>query len=155
MVGTNSSTNENHKFYNSTVQAISRGGGDCATKFGSLCDRFVDMGALCKTQVGNGISKLFDFQGQTIDVSGQAVLILKDSVLHYYELNKTNVSYPLTTVQRRSGLYLSFMVTVHPYQSDTNLNYSRMTFRSCIQFPLDVDGIDVSIDTPMLLKKIF
>ena len=31
-VGTNASTNEKHKFYNSTVQAISRGGGYCATK---------------------------------------------------------------------------------------------------------------------------
>ena len=37
MVGTNASTNENNKFYNSTVQAISRGGGDCVTKVGALC----------------------------------------------------------------------------------------------------------------------
>ena len=69
MVGTNASTNENHKFYNSSVQAISRGGGDCATKVGALCDRFVDMGSPVKNQVENGLSKLFDFRGQTIDTS--------------------------------------------------------------------------------------
>ena len=32
MVGTNASTYENHKFYNSTVQVISRGGGDFSKK---------------------------------------------------------------------------------------------------------------------------
>ena len=51
MVGTNDSTNEKHKFYNSTVQAISIGGGDCATKVESICACFVDMGAPVKTQV--------------------------------------------------------------------------------------------------------
>ena len=35
--GTNTSTNEKHKLYNSTFQAISRGGGYCATNVGSLC----------------------------------------------------------------------------------------------------------------------
>ena len=39
--GTNASTNGNHKFYNSTVQAISRGGGNCATDVGALCAHFV------------------------------------------------------------------------------------------------------------------
>ena len=43
MVGTNASKNEKHKFYNSTVQAISRGGGYFATKVGALCANFVDM----------------------------------------------------------------------------------------------------------------
>ena len=41
MMGTNITTNEKHKFYNSTVQDISRGGGDCNTKVGSLCDIFL------------------------------------------------------------------------------------------------------------------
>ena len=49
MVGTNASTNENHKFYNSTVQAISIGGGDCSTKVGSLCACYFDMGTPVKT----------------------------------------------------------------------------------------------------------
>ena len=40
VVGTNASTNENHKFYNSEVLAISRGGGKCTTKFGYLCECF-------------------------------------------------------------------------------------------------------------------
>ena len=74
--------NENHKFYNSRVQAISRGEQECAKKFGSLCASFVDMGALVKTQVENGLSKLFDFRGQTTDMSDQAVFNLKDSGLH-------------------------------------------------------------------------
>ena len=46
---------------------------------------FVDMGAPVKTQAENGLSNLFDFQGQTIHVSDQAVFILKDSSLHYKE----------------------------------------------------------------------
>ena len=69
MVGTNASTNEKHKFYNSTLHAISRRGGDCATNVGALCDHFVDMGAPVTNQVKNGLNKLFDFQGQTIYVS--------------------------------------------------------------------------------------
>ena len=54
MVGTDASTNENNKLYNSIVQAISRGGGDCTTKVGALCARFVDMGDPVKTEVENG-----------------------------------------------------------------------------------------------------
>ena len=50
MVGTNDYTNENHKFYKSTVQAISRGGGYCDTKVVSLCDHFFDMVSLVKSQ---------------------------------------------------------------------------------------------------------
>ena len=48
MVVTNASTNEKHKFYNSTVRDISKGGGYCATKVGSLCAHLVDLGALVK-----------------------------------------------------------------------------------------------------------
>ena len=59
-------------------RTISRGGGDCATKFGALFACFVDMGSPVKTQVENGFSKLFDLGGETIDVSDQAVFILKD-----------------------------------------------------------------------------
>ena len=78
MVGTNASTNENHKFYNSTAQAISSRGGDCTTKVGSLWNLFFDMGPQVKTQVENGLSKLFDFRVQTIDTSDQVVSTLKD-----------------------------------------------------------------------------
>ena len=49
MVGTNTSINAKHKFYNSTVQAISKGGVDFDAKFGDLCARYVDMGAPVKT----------------------------------------------------------------------------------------------------------
>ena len=51
-------------------------------KVGSLCALFVDIGGPVETQVENGISKLFDFWGQTIDVSDQAFFTLKDLVIH-------------------------------------------------------------------------
>ena len=70
----NAYTNEKYKFYNSTVQVISRVRGDCAAKFGSLCHRFVDVVSPVKTQLENGLSKIVDFWVQTIDVSDQAVL---------------------------------------------------------------------------------
>ena len=82
MVGTNDSTNKNNRFYNSTLQAISRGGGYCAAKVGEICDRFFDMGALVKTQVENGISKLFNLHGQTVDLYDQAIFDLKDSGIY-------------------------------------------------------------------------
>ena len=72
-------------FYNLTVQDISREGGYCAKKFGSLCDRFVDMLAPVKTQVESGISKLFDLRGQTIKTSYQAIFTLNYSGLHDVE----------------------------------------------------------------------
>ena len=82
MVGTSAYNNEKHKLYNWTVQAISRGGGYFATKVVALCAQFVDMGPTVKTQLENGLSKLFDLQGQTIDTSEQEVLTLNDSGLH-------------------------------------------------------------------------
>ena len=85
------------------MPAISRGRGGCATKFGALCDRFVYMGAPVKTQVKNGLSKLFYFRGHTIDVSDQAVFILKDLRLHDEEANKTNVRNPIRAGERSSG----------------------------------------------------
>ena len=88
MVGTNASTNRKHKFYNSKVQAISIGGVDCAKKFRSIRARFVDMGSQVKTQVDNGLSKLFGFWGHTIDVYDQAFFILKDSGIHDEEGKK-------------------------------------------------------------------
>ena len=69
VVGTSYSTNEKYKLYNSTVQAIPRGGGDCTTNFGSMCACFVDIGSPVKTQVENSLSKIFNFWVQTIDVS--------------------------------------------------------------------------------------
>ena len=150
MVGTHDSTNEKHKFYNSTVQDISRGGGDCATKFGSLCARFVDMEYPVNNQVGNGLSKLFYFRGQTIDVSDQAIFILKDSGLHDEEGKKTNINNPITAGQRRSGHFLSLMMTANTDQADPNCKQNHMTCWVCIQLPLDVYGIDASINTQMI-----
>ena len=74
MVGTNASTNENNNLYKSAVQAISRGGKDRATNVGALCACFDYTGYPVKTQVENGLSRIFDFRGQTIDVSDQAIL---------------------------------------------------------------------------------
>ena len=60
------------------AQAISRGGGDSTTNVGALCANFVDMVPPVKTQLENGLSKLFNLWGQTIDVSDRAIFILKD-----------------------------------------------------------------------------
>ena len=68
----------------------------------------------------NDLSKLFDFWGQTIDVYDQAVFILKDLVIHDEEGKKTNVSNLLTLSQRRAGIFLYFMMMVHPDQADLN-----------------------------------
>ena len=146
IVGTNASKNENHIFYNSTAQAILREGGDCATKVGALCACFVDMGSPVKTQVENGLSKLFDLWVQTIDVSDQAVFTLKDLGLYVKEGNKTNLKY------QEEGFFSFFMMTVHPDQADPNFNYSRITCRTCVQLPLYVYGIDASIDTQIMEK---
>ena len=100
------------------MQAISTGGGDCATKVRSLCARFVDMGSLVKTQAENGISKIFDVQGQTIDVSDQYIFILKDSSLQDEEGKKTNLSDPLTAAQRSSGHFWSFTMKVYLDKAD-------------------------------------
>ena len=43
---------------------------------------FVDMGVLVKTQVKNGLDKLFDFCGQKNDMSDQAIFTLADTCIH-------------------------------------------------------------------------
>ena len=103
-----------------------------------------------KTQVGNGLSKLFNLRGQTIGVSDQAIITLKDSGIHDEEGKKMNISEPLTATKSLSGHFVLLMMIVHPYHSDQNCKNSRMNFRACVQFPLDVDGIYASIDTQML-----
>ena len=40
------------------------------------------MGSLEKTQVGNGMDRLFDFLGDNIDAFDQCVLVLTDTGLH-------------------------------------------------------------------------
>ena len=54
------------------------------------------MGDPVRTQVKNGLSKLFGFRGQTIDVSEKAVFTLKYSVLHDEEGKKISINNPLT-----------------------------------------------------------
>ena len=95
----------------------------------------------------NGLSKLFDLRGKTIDTSDQDVFTLKDSGLRDKEGNKINTRDPLTAAQRRSGLFLSLMMTVHLDQTDPNYNHSHTTFRACVKLHIDVDGIDASINT--------
>ena len=103
-----------------------------------------------KNQVENGLSKLFNFRVQTIDMSDQDVFTLKDSGLHDEEGKKINISDRITASQRQSGCFVSFMMTSHPHQADLNSKKSNITFRACVQIPLDVDGIDAIIDTQML-----
>ena len=83
MVGTNASTNKKHKLYNLTVQDISRRG-DCATKFGALCAGFFDMVSPVKTQVENGLYKIFNFQGHNIYLYNQEKFVLTDVGVHDY-----------------------------------------------------------------------
>ena len=47
------------------------------------------MGDPVKTQVENGLNKLFSLRGYTIDVSDQVVFTLKDPGLHDEEGNKS------------------------------------------------------------------
>ena len=152
MVGTNAYTNEKHNFYASTLQAISVGEGDCSTKVVVMCACFVDMGAPVKTQVENGLSKLFGFWVKTIDTSDQDFFTLNHSGLHDKEGGKINTSDPLTSAQRRSGRFLYFMMTVQPEQAGPNCKHSRMNCRACVQLLIDVDEIYAIINTQMLKK---
>ena len=104
------------------------------------------MGAQVKTQVVNGLIRLFNFRGQGIDVYDQAVFTLNNSGTNDEEGKKTNVSNPLSENQSRSGGFLSFVVAVRQDQADTNCKDSHMTCRTCIQIPLGVDRIDDIID---------
>ena len=85
------------------VQSISVLVGDCATKFGSLCARFVDTGAPVKIQVGNGLNKLLNLQGQNIDVYYQNFYKLKYLGIHDEEGNKIDKSNPLTAIVHDDG----------------------------------------------------
>ena len=78
---------------------------------------FVDIGALVKTQLENGLSKLFDFRGQTIYVSDQAVFVINNSSLRDEEGKKINVNELLTAAQRQSGHFLFLAMMVHPDQA--------------------------------------
>ena len=60
IVGSDISTNNNCIFHISTVIVVSIVVGDCIKKIGSLCAYFVDMVSLVKTQVENGMSRLFN-----------------------------------------------------------------------------------------------
>ena len=108
MVRTNASTNKNHNFYNSTVQAILRRG-DCATKVGALCDHFFSMGASVKTRIENRLSKLLDCRGQTFGVSDQAGFTLNDLVLHDKEVKKKNLA---TRSQQPRGCQVVFCLSL-------------------------------------------
>ena len=115
-----------------------------------MCACFFDIGYLLKTQAEHELSKIFDLQGQTIDVSYQAIFNLKSSGLHDEEIKKINVIDPLTAAQRISGRFLLFMMMVHPDQTEPKYKHNRMTCRACVQLPLYVYGIDTSIDTQIL-----
>ena len=130
--------------------SISIGEGECTTEVGALYARIVDMGNPAKTQVENGLSKLLDYHGQTIDMSDQAVFTLKYLGLNYEEGKKINTSDPLTVEQRQSCHFVLFMMMVHPDQADTKYNNSCMTCSDCVQLLLDINEIDAIIDTQMI-----
>ena len=112
------------------------------------------MGSLDKTQVENGLRKLFNFRSQTIDVSDQAVFVLKDSVIHDEEEKKNKCKWPAHNSPEEVRLFFSFMMTVHPDQADTNCKHILMNFRSCDLLPFGVYGIYASIDIQTLEKPI-
>ena len=140
MVGTNTSTNENHNlqlnravhFYRS--RRLRHKG--CIPVW-----PFFYMVAPMKSQVENGLCKIFEFWGQTIDVSDQAMFTLKYSVFHDEEGKKIDVSNPIIVAQRRSSRFLSFIMMVHPDQADPKCNHSHITCRTCVQLLLYVDEI--------------
>ena len=103
-----------------------------------------------KTQVENGLSKIFYFRFQTIDMSDQSIFNLKDSGLHNKEVNRINISDPLTAAHRSSSRFLLFMMMIHPDQADPNCNHSRMTCMYRFQLLLDIDGIYDRINTQIL-----
>ena len=82
------------------------------------------MGSPGKIQVKNGLSKLFDFQGRTIDVSEQIVFTLKYLGLHDEEGKKINISDLITVTQRQLCHFLSLMMTVNPEQDDPTCKHS-------------------------------
>ena len=45
---------------------------------------------------------------------------------------------------------MSFVMAVHPYQAEPIYKHSCMTSRACVQLPLDVDGIDASINSQIM-----
>ena len=51
-------------------------------------------------------------------------------------------------------LFMSFIITVHPDQADTNCKHILMNFRSCDLLPFGVYGIYASIDIQTLEKPI-
>ena len=94
---------------------------------------FLNLCALVKIVVKNGLNNLFGLWDQITDVSEQAVLNLKYLGLHDEEVKKINISDPPTATQSKSGSSLSFMITVHPDPADPKYKHSRMTCRACVQ----------------------
>ena len=103
-----------------------------------------------KTQLENGLSKIFGFQEKTIYISDQSIFTVKDSGLHDEEGNKINISDLLTAAKRQSGFFMLFMMTLHPYQADPKFKHSHVNCRACIQLPLDINEIYDIFDTQML-----
>ena len=60
----------------------------------------------------------------------------------------------LTESQRRPCRFVSFMMTVHLYQADPNLNQSRMNSRLCVQLSLDINRIYAIIHAKIPKKNI-
>ena len=50
----------------------------------------------------------------------------------------------------KSDIFLSFIMTVQPDQSDPKCKHIRMNCRACVQPPLDLYGIDARTNTQML-----
>ena len=99
---------------------------DIVLKILDPCVPIIDIGPPVKTQVGNDIDRILNFQGQNIYVSDQSIFINIYGP-SYQRRKKTNTSNTLTAAQSRTGYFMSFMIKVHPDQADQKYNYSHMT----------------------------
>ena len=114
-IGTDASVNDKHKFFNATLQAIARGGGDYSTKVGALCARFPDIGGPTKTQVENGLHKLFNFREQKIDMSDPNVFLLSDAKLHGERGRLLIIDLPdISAAARQAGRFCNLLSTGPP-----------------------------------------
>ena len=149
MVGTIVFTNEKHNFYNSTVQDISGLWGDWTTKVVALCVRFLTWYPWRKTRWKMvWVSSLIYEARSLICLTRPFYLkIFGSSQWRNKEFTIRNL---LTANQKRSGNFLSFIMTVHQYQADPNCNHSHMTCKACVELPLYADVVDDSIDNEML-----
>ena len=100
---------------------------------------------LVKNKMENGLSKLFNFWGQTIHVTDQTVFTLE-----YFGLNDWEGEEKNKRPAHIKPEAIRYFLVVNDDQDDPKCKHSSMTCRACVKLTLDVDGIDAIIDTQIL-----